>query len=183
MSSNADRNVCFAVVTSVIGVKGYVRVRTFTESPYDIEKFDLFDPKTSAHYRFSVLEVKKDCVIAKVEGINNRTEAEKLRNVNLCVKRSALAPLPKDEYYHSDLIGLDVYDVDGYSVGVVKNVLNFGAGDILDINEIAADKSVYYPFIKQFISSIDLRSRRIVVNSLEELVHVDSNPQQQDGVA
>ena len=166
-----DNDICVGVITSVNGVKGYVKIRSFTDQPSDIAKFDfIFDPESKQNFQISVVSSKKDYFIGKIVGINNRTEAEKLRNTKLYIKRSALPNVSEEEYYHADLIGTEARSEEGVIVGTIKNIVNFGAGDILEVYDKTSENTVYYPFTKQFVPEINITQKFIVLKPLEEVV-------------
>lgn len=166
-----NKDICVGVITAVSGVKGYVKIRSFTADPKDITDFqEIYDQDGNKFKKISVVVEKKDYIIAGIAGISNRNEAEKLRNTRLFINRSALPAPANEEYYHADLIGLDAQYEDGTACGVVKNVFNFGAGDILEIYDMISEKTIYHPFNKQFVSNIDLAANQITIVKIEETV-------------
>ena len=101
--------------------------------------------------------------LAEVEGIHDRTEAEKLRGTALYISRDSLPPLEDGEHYHADLIGLPVFDDKNHEVGKVIDVVNFGAGDLLDIQPEAGN-SFYAPYALATVTE-DLK---IIVSGIED---------------
>jgi 16S rRNA processing protein RimM len=172
-SSGDDPMVCVGVITSVHGVKGNVKIRSFTDAPTDIATFHHVFDDSGRQFNISVIIPKKDYMIAAIEGVSSRNDAEGLRNVKLYIKRSELPELANDEFYHADLIGMEARSSDGTLLGTVKNVVNFGAGDILEIYDISSEKIIYYPFKKQFIPAVDAISGVITLLPLEEVIAVD----------
>jgi 16S rRNA processing protein RimM len=174
MKQNAvpqDKEVCIGVITSVSGVKGYVKIRSFTESPSDITKFNkVRDHMGNVFSYISLISEKKGYIIAGIHGINNRNDAEKLRNIKLFINRSEFPEPANEEYYHADLIGLEAKYEDGSPAGVLRNVVNFGAGDILEIYDILTEKTLYYPFNKQFVSWVNLENKYVVLSKIEDTV-------------
>jgi len=166
-----DNDICVGVITSVNGVKGYVKIRNFTDKPSDIAKFDfIFDLNSKQSFQITVVSSKKDYLIGKIEGINSRSDAEKLRNIKLYIKRSALPSVKENEYYHADLIGTEARSEEGIIIGTIKNIVNFGAGDILEIYDKTSENTLYYPFTKQCIPEINITQKFIIVKPLEEVV-------------
>jgi len=98
--------------------------------------------------------------VARFEGISERSAAEGLRGALIEIERSALPPLEEGEYYHADLIGLAAEDRDGRRVGTVVAVENYGAGDLLEIEDSTGKRSLI-PF-KAGIA--DLKDDRIVLD-------------------
>jgi len=165
-----DYNICVGVVTAANGVRGHVKIRSFTAKPGDIANFQqIFDEESQA-YGIRIIALKKDYVIAGIEGVASRDEAEKLRNRRLYIKRSELPAVSNDEFYHADLVGLDVRTEGGTKLGIVKDVANFGAGDILEVCDATSERVMYYPFNKQFVPLVDVVGRYVVVCPLEEVV-------------
>ena len=169
-----EQDLCVGVITSVNGVKGYVKIRSFTEDSRDICSFkNIFDKDTNTQFKIKLVSAKKDYIIAGIEGVENRNEAEKLRNTKLYITRDELPSLKKEEFYHADLIGMEVRTEDSISLGLVRNLMNFGAGDILEVQDLITEKVSYYPFNKQFIVKVDASERIITVTVLEEVLAAD----------
>lgn len=127
--------ILLAVIVSAHGIQGAVKVKTFTQSPENIFAYGALRDEKNQQYPLKLLRVvSSDSVIAAIDGVHNRNEAEALRGTKLYVARSQLPDPVEEEFYHSDLIGLTVRDLEGQEIGQVKSVLNFGAGDFLEIS-------------------------------------------------
>ncbi len=156
--------VCVGIVAGVHGLRGLLKVKSFTQKPKDIATYGpLSDAQGDDHWTITIKQQDKGILLAQFDGINQREDAATLVGTRLFVDRSALPP-PHDpeSYYHADLIGLRVKQDDGQMIGVVKAVHNFGAGDILDI----VSKDGYrldLPFTRQWVPKIDLSSGFMVV--------------------
>lgn len=161
-------NICVGVITAVHGVRGYVKIRSFTEHPSDIANFACIFDDGGNLYAIKLVEVKKDYLIASLEGVKSRTEAEKFRNTKLFIKRSDLPSVEDEEYYHADLVGLKACYEDGTQIGIVRNIVNFGAGDIVEICDLATEKTIYYPFRKQYVPEINIAEGWVKLAPLEE---------------
>lgn len=109
------------------GLRGEVRVQTFTDTPEDLKDLDVLDIKLTF-----IRSAGRDVAICRVDGINDRNGAETLRGTELYVDRDSLPDLSEDEFYQADLIGMDVVQ-DDKKVGRVVTIHNFGAGDILEV--------------------------------------------------
>ncbi len=147
------------------GVKGEVRLTSFTEDPKAIGAYrPLTDARGVQQFEIVALRpLKGDLFVARLDGVTTRENAEALNNTNLYVSRDALAPTAEDEFYHADLIGLAARDAASEHVGRVANVLNFGGGDILEIEPAAGGETLLVPFTKEAVPVIDLEAREIVV--------------------
>jgi 16S rRNA processing protein RimM len=154
-------NVCVGVITGAHGLRGAVRVKTFTESPGAIGGFDPLCDEAGRALRLEVKEVRAKVVIAAVGGVGDRTAAERLRGTKLFVPRAALAEAEAGEYYHADLIGAACERGDGSVLGTVRAVHDFGAGDVL---EIAGPGGAFMvPFTAEAVPVVDLANRRLVI--------------------
>ncbi|WP_169192797.1 ribosome maturation factor RimM [Anaplasma platys] len=154
-----DNLVLLGMFCAPHGVRGHVKVKTFTDRPDDIAAYGLlFDETNNSSYSLSVVTVlKNDFVIAKIAGVDNRTQAEALKNIKLFCRASCLPRLHGDEYYKNSLIGLRVELTDGSSFGTVSEVFNFGSGDILEI-KTPAGKTKLFPFNQETFPHIDISS-------------------------
>lgn len=145
------------------GVKGEVRLQAFTADPLALT---LYNPLLGADGRrqFRLLSVKpaKDMLIARVEAVSSREQAEALNGVELFVERERLpAPDDEDEFLQADLIGCEARLMDGTLVGSILDIANYGAGDLIDIKPAKGGPSVLMPFTKAFAPHVDT-TRRIV---------------------
>lgn len=158
------------------GVQGEVRIRSFTADPMAVATYGpLSDAKGTQFYR--VLEArpaKNDTVIARIEGVTSRTEAEKLTNRDLYIPRHRLPEPEEEEFYYADLIGLEARGPNGNHFGRVINLENFGAGDILEIRLPEGDTHLI-PFTKLNVPVIDKEAGFLIVIPPQE-VDVPHNP-------
>lgn len=117
------------------GVRGEVRVQTYSESPNDFRNFKILSDKfESSHFQFvRPLSPKSTVVIARIGGLNTRNDVESLRGTKLFIARDSLPKLKNNEYYQSDLIGFSVVR-DNVKIGNVAGFQNFGAGDIIEMD-------------------------------------------------
>lgn len=117
------------------GIRGEVRVQTFTENPSDFRSLEILSSKfNSSDFRFvRLLNPTSSVIIAKINGVDDRSAAEQLRGTELFIERDKLPNLADDEYYQADLIGFDVMR-GGKKIGVVACFQNFGAGDIIELD-------------------------------------------------
>ena len=117
------------------GVRGEVRVQTYTQTPTDLKTLKLYSDKLSDNSFHFVrqLNPQSTVIIAKIDGVNDRNAAELLRGVELFINRSDLPELKDGEYYQADLIGMRVIR-GGIELGVVDNIQNYGGGDILELD-------------------------------------------------
>ena len=116
------------------GIRGEVRVQTFTDTPADFQKLNVKSSKfNDGDFKFVRTVPNSTVIIAKVNGINDRNAAETLRGTELYIERDALPDLKENEYYQADLIGFDVVR-NGKKIGIVDCFQNYGAGDIIELD-------------------------------------------------
>lgn len=161
--------ILVAVIASAHGIKGAVKVKTFTESPINILAYGpLKDEKGKKYVLKLVRSVSTDSVIVALEGVSDRNQAEGLRGTKLYIERSQLPGVDEEEFYHSDLIGLTVKDLGEKDIGQVQAIGNFGAGDFLEIK--SADHHLYtIPFTRDAVPKIQLAE-----NGLMGIVWIDN---------
>ncbi|MBX3568862.1 MAG: ribosome maturation factor RimM [Rhizobiaceae bacterium] len=144
-----------AVVGAAHGIKGEVRVKSFTADPQALGDYGPLEAKDGR--RFEILDIRPagNVVVVRFKGVADRNAAEALNGTALFVERSALPDDgDEDEFYHADLIGLSVRDREGETVGKVKSVQNFGGGDILEIAAPGGD--VLIPFTRAAVPGVDI---------------------------
>jgi len=157
--------VCLGVIVGAQGVRGEVRIKTFTENPMDVDAYGpVTDEPGAKTLRLSVRGQAKGVVVARVDGVSDRNAAEALKGTMLYVSRDRL-PEPEDAetFYHADLVGLAARAPDGGPLGQVVAVFDHGAGDILDIRG-ADGKLASVPFTKAAVPQVNLTEGYLVVD-------------------
>lgn len=162
--------VCVAAIATTHGVRGALKLRCFTEHPEDVAAYGpLYDRQGRRLFDITIVGNAKGGVIAKADGIDNKDAADALRGTELFVLRSALPNPDDDEFYYQDLVGLVAVDGDGERIGIVKQVANHGAGDLIEIVADAGGVAIF-PFDKATVPSVDLTAGRLTVTPREEIV-------------
>jgi 16S rRNA processing protein RimM len=129
------------------GLKGEVKLISFTEDPSGIARYGVLETEDKRlKLAIRSLKPQKGALIARFEGIEDRSGAERLKGIKLYVGRDRLPPLEKDSYYHSDLVGLETRTAEGKALGRVSTVVNFGAGDLLDVRREGSAETLLVPF-------------------------------------
>jgi len=174
--NDPDRLILLGEIGAAHGIRGEVSIRTFTANPEDISAYGpLSDKAGTRTFTISGLRLTPKGVVARISGVDDRTGAEKLRNVGLYVKRSRL-PVPEPgAFYHEDLIGMDAVTDDGAILGRVAAVLNYGAGDIIEIARPGEKETLLIPFTDAAVPTVDLDARRIIVVPPTEITAEDAN--------
>jgi 16S rRNA processing protein RimM len=162
--SAQDKRVCVGVVTGAHGVRGAVRIKSFTAEPEAVAGYGpLEDERGERRFALRIVGGAKGVLIAAVAGIEDRDRAEALRGLRLYLPRAALPPPEEEEYYHADLIGLEATLADGTALGAVRAVYDFGAGDTLEI-ERPSGPPVMVPFTRAAVPVVDLDAGRLVID-------------------
>ena len=162
--SDSDRLVLVARVAGAFGVKGEVRIRTYTDNPLSLLNYRHLMRLDGAPALTLVSGRSfKDGLIGRAKEVATKEEADALKGLDLYAPRSALPPPEEEEFYLTDLIGLRAEAPDGAPLGQVKAVPNFGAGDVLEIQPPGRGKSWLVAFTRETAPEIDLAAGRIVI--------------------
>lgn len=176
MNVASEEAVLLGLVVGAHGIKGLVRVLSYTEEPADIAAYGALADETGRRMTLAVAgraPGTKAVLIARVAGVADRNAAEALKGRRLYVHRAALPRLADaDEFYRSDLVGLEAVGADGGPLGRVTGVLNYGAGDVLEIQRNGR-APLLVPFTRSAVPRVDLAAGRLVVVPPEE---VDARP-------
>jgi 16S rRNA processing protein RimM len=162
------RDVLLGVVIGAQGLKGEVKVKTFTQSPDKLGAYGPLHTKDGKSFRATFVRETKDGAVVALEGVNGRTAAEALKGAELFVPRTALPKEDADEFYHADLIGLRAEDTEGRAMGTVRALHNFGAGNVIELVRDDGDE-VFLPFTREVAQQIDIEGGRIVIAAPEEV--------------
>lgn len=167
-SDQTTDRVCVGAIAGAFGVQGEVRLKSFCTTPEDIASYGpLWSEDGTRQFTIKLTRNVAGGLGARVSGITTKEEADALKGVTLHAPRSRLPRLPDDEYYHADLIGLEVRDPGGKLLGTVRAVHNHGAGDLLEIG--GAGHDLLLPFTLAVIPTVDLTARRIIADPPEGL--------------
>jgi len=156
--------VCIGAIVGAHGIRGAVRVKSFTADPLDVAAYGpAEDEAGKRRFKLKVMGEVKDHVLASIEGVTDRNAAEALKGTGLYVSRDLLPPTEEDEFLYSDLVGLKAVGTDGSVIGTVKGVANFGAGDLLDVAR-PGQGSLLVPFTKAAVPVVDVGKGQVVVD-------------------
>jgi 16S rRNA processing protein RimM len=161
--------ICVARIGAAHGVRGAVKLWTFTEDPFAVQEYGPLMTKDGAR-QFEVTHVReaKDHLVATLKGIATREDAERLNGLELYVSRDKLPETDEDEYYHADLIGLAAVNAADEPLGRVVAIHNFGAGDIIEIAP-AKGATMLLPFTNAVVPTVDLAGGRVVIELPQEI--------------
>jgi 16S rRNA processing protein RimM len=160
----ADARICLGQIGAPHGVRGEVRLRSFTANPDAITSYGPLETEDGHVVKIESLRRAKDYFVARLAGVSDRDGAERLTNVKLYVLRERLPPPDHaDEFYHADLIGLAAVDRGGNNLGTVIAVHNFGAGDLIEIKPANSGTTKILRFDEATVPVVDLAARRLVL--------------------
>jgi 16S rRNA processing protein RimM len=155
--------VLMGVITGAHGVKGLVRVKSFTRDPAGIAAYGPLRDERGRSFALAPVGAAKGILIMRLEGVSDRDAAEQLKGVKLYLPREALPEPGEEEYYHADLLGLAVITKDGKNLGRVRTVHDYGAGDSLEV-ECPDGKVMIVPFTREAVPLVDIAGGRLVVD-------------------
>jgi len=160
MRPHLENPVRLGIIVGVRGIKGEVRIKSFTDDPVDIGAYGpLYDKTGARRFDLKVTGTQKGVVLAWVDGIKDRTAAEALKRTELFVSRDQLPAPEEDEFYHSDLEGLEAVSVSGERIGKVIGVFDFGAGPVIEISG-----NVMVPFTRAAVPEVDIEGGKVVID-------------------
>jgi len=161
--------ICVARIGAAHGVRGAVKLWTFTEDPLAVKAYGPLLTKDGAR-QFEVTHAReaKGHLVATLKGIATREDAERLNGIELYIARDKLPATSEDEYYQADLIGLAAVDAANEPLGRVIAIHNFGAGDIIEIAPTHG-ATMLLPFTNAVVPSVDLEGGRVVIELPKEI--------------
>ncbi len=166
--ANLKNPVLMAQIGAPHGIKGEVRVKSFTSDPMALADYGPLFSHDGRKFEISSLRPAKTVLVVRFKGLNWRDEVEKLNRLELFVEREKLPDdSDEDAFYIADLVGMDALNEQGEKLGTVIDVPNFGAGDMLEIKpakvEGKAAQSYYLPFTRAVAPSIDFANKTLTV--------------------
>ncbi len=162
--AHRDEMVCVGAIAGAFGVHGEARIKSFCAEPAEIARYSPLTTEDGREFRLRITRPLKGAFAARLSGVETREAAESLRGTRLYAPRERLPALAEDEYYHADLIGLEVVDTGGAVLGRVRAVHDFGAGDVV---EVAGPVELMLPFTRAAVPTVDLAAGRLVADLSE----------------
>ncbi len=168
--------ICVARIGAAHGVRGAVKLWTFTEDPLAVKRYGPLATKNGARsFEVATAREAKGHLVATLKGIATREEAERLNGIELYIAREKLPATDADEYYYADLIGLAAVNAADEPIGRVTAIHNFGAGDIIEIAP-PNGATMLLPFTNAVVPTVDLANGRVVIELPAE-IEGDEKPQ------
>jgi 16S rRNA processing protein RimM len=165
-----NKLICVGAISGAFGVKGEVKVKTFTEKP---ENCVAYGPLCNESGEIILTpqshRVMKDFIAVSAPEVQNREAAEALKSTKLFIPRKLLPEPEEDDFYYSDLVGLEVKSSAGKRIGTVTAIHEFGAGDMIEITPHKDKKtkkraaSFFHPFTKAATPKVDIKAGRIII--------------------
>ncbi len=154
------------------GVRGEIRLKSFTEIPASVVEYSPLDTADGRQIRLTAARHAPggaaDMLIVRVAGIGDRSAAEALNGAELSVPRDRLPEAAEDDFYHADLVGLAAETPSGERLGTVAAIYNHGAGDLLEI-AVADAAPLLVPFTRMAVPLVDIAGGRLVVDPPAEI--------------
>lgn len=164
----APRRICIGAFAGAHGVKGEAKVKSFTATEDSVAIYGAVESEDGAR-RFAlkfIRALKPGLALVSAPEIESREDAAALAGLRLYVERSKLPPAGEDEFYIEDLVGLDAADMSGEPLGRVAGVYNFGAGDVIELEDAPGRlQPILLPFTRAVVPVVDIAGRRIVVDA------------------
>ena len=175
-----SKRILMAQIGAAHGIKGEVRVKSFGEDPLALADYKtLFSDSGKSFEIDTSRSAKGQMLVVRFKGIADRTSVEALNGTKLYVERDALPEPEEDEYYQTDLIDCAVIDEAGAAIGSVLAVVNFGAGDLLEI-KLPDTTTLLIPFSETYVPKVDIPNRIVNVASLDTFLSDDEDDERDD---
>ena len=166
----SGERICVGAIAGAFGVAGEVRLKSFCAVPEAMATYGpLWTEDGSRSFAVKLTHAVAGGLGARLSGVASKEAADALKGISLYADRHRLPKLPDDEYYHADLIGLEVRDPGGAALGVVLAVHNHGAGDLLEISQVGKSGSRMIPFTLAVVPLVDLATRLVIADLPEGL--------------
>ncbi|MCR5857117.1 ribosome maturation factor RimM [Mesorhizobium sp. J428] len=179
--SKPQNPIQMAVIGAAHGIKGEVRVKSYTGDPLALDDYGPLYTEDGRAFTILNIRMQKDMAVVRFKGVNDRSAAEALTGTALFVDRDMLPEdLEDEEFYHADLIGLDAVDLEEAPIGKIMAVHNFGGGDILEIARTTRS-TVLVPFTKAAVPLVDVLAGKVQVDPVSAgLVDTDDEDDPED---
>ena len=166
----SGKKILVGKISNPHGIKGWVKVISFTDPIENIlsyKKWTISDNETEKTYCLEDSRIQGNKIVIKLEGVNNRDDADLLKNLQIEINRSDLPELEENSYYWEDLVDFNVIDIKGNLVGKVDSLFRTGSNDVLVIINETKER-LLVPFImEEVIKYVDLAKELISIDWAE----------------
>ena len=156
-----DNFIDVGQIVNTHGLRGEVKVNPRTDAPEVFEVFEILCTEDGKEYKVESVRYQKNCVLLKLSGVNNMTEAEKMKNKILFASRELFEDLPEDTFLVADIIGLELKD-ENIVYGKITDVISTGSNDVYEVKPTVG-KNIYVPAIKDVVKEINIDGGYILV--------------------
>jgi len=163
--------ILIGVIGRTYGIKGYVTVKSYSDFPErftSMKEMKLSGGNEEEIFNIEDAYIRNNRIYVKFEGVNSREEAMRFNGKKIFINKNERVNLEEGRYYISDLIDSDVFDKNNQCIGVVKDIINNGATDILVIRDGKTENLV--PMVKEFIDIIDTDNKKVVISPIEGMI-------------
>lgn len=159
-------------IVNTFGLKGEVKLIPLTD---DVERFSkleyvLLEDDLSIKLTIERFRIQNNVVIMKFKEVNTIDEAQKLKNRFIVIERERAKKLPEGAYFICDIIGLEVYDLEGKKLGKVKEVLKTGSNDVYICESYIGNKDILIPALKDVVKEINIKDGYMKIKPIEGLL-------------
>lgn len=167
--SQASDKVIVGKIGAPYGVKGWVKINSYTEVPEGIFDYSPWLLTDGKEYQIDQWRPHGKAIVAKLINVDSRDDAERVKNMDISIAAEQLPELGEDEFYWRELTGMQVVTTQGYELGVVKEVFNTGANDVIRVkaksNDAFGQKERLLPFVfDSIVQTVDKTERVITVD-------------------
>ena len=164
------KSICVGAIAGAFGVRGEAKIKCFTDDPAAIGDYGpLATEDGKRQFTLKLTRQIKGGYAARLSGVETREDAEALKGTRLYADRSSLPEPDEEEFYYADLLGLRIETADGTVIGKIKAVQDFGAGDVIEYLPEGGGESLYLPFTREAVPTVDVAGGRIVAELPEEV--------------
>ena len=169
MEAKSDELVVMGRIVAPYGILGWVKIQPSTEYLDSLLDYENWHIGKDSNFKVFFVETAKthvDTLVAKLEGINDRDAAFALKSKLIAVMRSELPKATEGEYYWSDLVGLKVKNLQDVDFGVITEVFETGANDVLVVKDLNGEKLIerLVPFTQQVIIEVDIANKTMLID-------------------
>ena len=155
--------ICIAKITKPHGVMGDAKLMSYAENPEDVFTYPCVYDEKMTEYKLKRRSGLNNMFVVKLNNNNSRNLIEELAGIHLYITRDMLAPSTEiDQYYHTDLVGLEILDQDNKLYGKIIEVRDFGGGDILEVSIIDKKDTTFIPFLDEFIIEVNMEKKYLI---------------------
>ncbi|MEZ5690547.1 MAG: ribosome maturation factor RimM [Rickettsiales bacterium] len=165
--NNLNNLIKVAAIVAAHGIRGHVKIFSFIENhSFFLTSKTLLDSSGNKEFKIEFISQVKNSLIVSVNGINNRNQAELLKGTELFALVDEFPDTEEGEFYYRDLIGLKVLLTNNQEFGIIKNMSDYGAGDIAEIETTSGEIEVM-PFDKKWVKEINAEKGYIIIEKPE----------------